>query len=120
MSYDYAALRDGSVADIITKFGVAATLVQWTKGAYNVDTRTNAAGTTANIAVTIVIADFRVDEVDGTLIEREDKKFIMGGADATPTQNDKIKIGSDQWEVINVVEIKPANVVVAYEIQARK
>jgi hypothetical protein len=120
VSYDYAALRDGTVAALMAKYGVAAVLVRWTKGAYNKGTASFGAGSTTNNDVTIVIDEFRIDEVDGTLVRREDKKFIMGGADTEPIMNDKIKIGSDQWEVLNVTPIKPGGVTVAYIIQARR
>lgn len=113
-------MRDGTVARILEEYGEPAKLVRWTKGAYDVPDGSFGAGSTTEFDVTLVTDRFEKAEIDGTRVKREDKKFIMGGADEAPIMNDKLKIGSELWEVIRVVPIQPGGVIVAFEIQARK
>jgi hypothetical protein len=120
-TYDYAALRDGTVAALLTKFGASATLKRWTKGAYDKATATFGAGSTTNYAVTVVVSDYDVTEIDGTLVQRGDKQIIMGGAEQAPTLNDKITSGGVEYEIIAVNPIAPDGAtVVAYFMQVRK
>ena len=118
-TFDYAELRDVDVAEIITEFGVAATIQRWAKGVYDVAAGTHGVGTTTTPAITVVIEDFNEREIDGTRVKREDKKLLMGGADTVPVMNDKIIIGTDKWEIVSITPIKPGNVVVLYEIHVR-
>lgn len=119
-TYNYAALRDNTVTPLIEKFGVAAKLVRTTKGSYDVADGDYPNAAESELDVTVVIADFDESEIDGTLVKREDaRQLIMSGADDAPVMNDRVKIGSDEWEITSVTPIKPGNVVVAYFIIAR-
>lgn len=118
-TFDYAALRDDDVTPLIVEFGVAGTLTRWTKGAYDRAAGSYAAGSSADLAVTVVISDFAKHEIDGTLIRRTDKRVIMSGAEDAPLMNDKLVVAGVEYEVIRIEEIKPGNVVVAYEMQVR-
>jgi hypothetical protein len=123
MAYDYAALRDGSVAEVLAEYGGTATLTQWTKGAFSTADRDFGDGSTANYDVTVVVADYDETEIDGSVIQRDDKQVIMGGAEQAPRLNDKITIpkGGVQYEIISITPIKPdGSTVVAYFMQARK
>lgn len=121
MSFDYASVRDGDVAEVLAEFGVAADLIQWTKGAYDPAARSHGTGSTVNESVTVVVVSYNEREIDGALIQRRDKRIIMGGAEVAPRMNDKITVGGTTYEIIDVDPISPDDtVVLAYFIQARK
>ena len=119
MSYDYPKLQ-ATATRLLTKYGQAATLTRWTKGAYNDDTLTTGTGSSADLAVTVVEWDFTARERDGTLIRAEDKRFILGGADDAPKLNDKLKVGGVEWEVISVEETNPGGTVLLYVLHVRR
>ncbi len=119
-TFDYAALTARVVTPLLEKYGVDAVIVRTTKGSYNVANGNFPSASEADNTVVVAIMDFRADEIDGTLIRREDKRIYMTGTGFAPVQNDRLKIGSDEWEIISITPIKPGDVVVVYDIQARR
>lgn len=69
--------------------------------------------------VNVVVTDYSTQEVDGTLISTKDKKVLMSARSVEPASGDRMKIGTDVYEVIRFKSIKPADVTILYEVQVR-
>lgn len=76
-------------------------------------------GGTTDTEVKAVFTAFRSDEVDGTLIQRGDKKVIVD-AKAAPQSGDAIIDGTTQYEIVDVMEVQPGEPTIIYKLQARK
>lgn len=79
----------------------------------------NPVKTDVDIDVTMAVTDYNAKDIDGTLIRQNDKKFCFFTS-ATVDHDSVIVDGSDVYSVINIEEIKPGEVVVAYIVQGRK
>jgi hypothetical protein len=89
-------------------------------GGYDEDTDTYSEETTSDETVKAVITGYKAMEVDGDLIQRDDKKILIAASAITsaPTTEKQIVDGS-VYAIVSVKEIKPADTAVLYEIQAR-
>ena len=72
---------------------------------------------TTDTTINGVVVDYSLFEIDGTLVQRVDKRILVGAA-VVPTVAMKIVDGVEM-SVMNVKEIKPGDTVIAYEVQAR-
>lgn len=72
--------------------------------------------------VTVAVTEYSDRDKDGTLIKMTDKKALVSAEGLTfEIENaDSLVISSDEYQVVTVDKIKPADVVVVYEIQVRK
>jgi hypothetical protein len=69
-----------------------------------------------------VIQDFAARYVDGTVVRRGDRRLTLAAADLVvePVPGNRVVIGSDVFEVINVESKFVGPKVVAYELQIRR
>ena len=118
-AFDYA--RPKATADrLITRYGQTATLRRPTTSggtSYNPGTVTN-----ADHACTIAVLDYSSREVDGTRIQRTDRKVLMAKASLSiePATTDKLEIGVDELKIVDVKPLSPAGTVVFWELQVRR
>ncbi len=68
--------------------------------------------------VTLVQSSFNASEVDGTLIQSQDKLFILDSS-VKPTNDMILRDGTTDYEIKNVVSVNPGDVVCLYKVQAR-
>lgn len=73
--------------------------------------------TVTDTTITGVVSDYNASEIDGTLVQLNDKKILIG-SEITPTVAMKIVDGGEM-SIVNVKTIKPGDTVVLYEVQAR-
>lgn len=66
-----------------------------------------------------VFSQFKREEIDGTMILRSDKKVILSGLDITINSNDLIMDGSQQYRIVDILAVQPAETTVIYIVQAR-
>lgn len=110
---------------LIDKFGQAATLKQSTIGAYDPATGT-ASETVTSSTGRVVVTDYDIRQVDGTLIQRGDKRILLsvitgvGAKDVSPVPGDKIVVGNVTYTVVDASPLSPGGTVVMHEIQARR
>ena len=82
------------------------------------------------ITVKGVFLEFDNEQVDGSLIIRGDKMFLVAAKDVEDTASssqsddiedfDRLLDGTVDWKIINVNTIEPASSKIYYEIQVRK
>lgn len=70
---------------------------------------------------TLVELDYDAREVDGTLVQMEDRKVLVSteGVTTAPTQADALVIGEREFEIISVKPASPGGVVLLWTVQAR-
>lgn len=78
--------------------------------------------TTTDIDVTVMSDEFGWGMQAGTAIEAQDRRFVVAvqGLDNAPTPADKLVIGSDVYQVVNVKPLEPGGVALLYDLQVRK
>lgn len=70
-----------------------------------------------------VIVPFDSDDVDGSLVRRDDKRALVAANDtgvALIEQFDILVDGADQWRIVRVSTINPGDVRVVYDMQIRR
>jgi hypothetical protein len=121
-TFDYAALEVKAAA-LLDRFGVASKLRRWTKGAFSPTDRKHGDGSTTDYDVTVAVVDYDEDEIDGTLVQRDDALGIMKGSDEEPIMNDKVIVpaGGTVYEIIKITPVSPdRTTAVVYMLQLRK
>lgn len=113
MTFSYAGLNQ-KTKDLITKFGRSVTL----RRRVNSGTAYNPTVTPTDIAATVVATKYNSFEVDGALILKTDKKFIMSST-VVPASDDLIVDGDATYSIINIEVVGPGDTVVLYKIQGR-
>ena len=74
--------------------------------------------TKTNTPVKAVQSFFLSNEIDGTNIKANDKKYLIAG-DVTVTTDMKILDGGIEHSIINVLSVKPGDTLVLSKVQAR-
>lgn len=115
MAFDYGPLKDVAT-DLIADFGKSATLVKLVNSGTDFDPDITESAT----AITLVETEFSTSQKDGTLIQQGDKKFLISANAATVEQKDRIKLGSDTWQIIEVEPLNPGGTVLIYTAHVRK
>lgn len=70
-------------------------------------------------AIIGVQSKFSASEIDGELI-RKDDKLILISADVVPALTQRLRDGSTDYSIINIVEIQPGETACLYKLQVRK
>lgn len=72
----------------------------------------------SDVTVRAVMTQFAAEEIDGTLIQASDKRFLIaGGADVSLAK--RLIDGAVDYEVVAVECVKPGPVVVLWKVQVR-
>jgi hypothetical protein len=107
---------------LIAKAGQPATLVRATRvGGNPKDPRTGTV-TPANHAVKVVETEYDIREIDGTVILRSDRRFLMsteGLGQVDPNSADALIVGGKTLQVVSMKPLQPGGVVLLYDVQAR-
>jgi len=64
--------------------------------------------------------DYNKNEIDGTLVQRGDVRFLMEASATEPVLGDTVPVNGITYRVMNVKPTSPGGVVVIYELQLRK
>jgi len=59
-------------------------------------------------------------EIDGTLIQSGDIRFVLEATTSAPENGDTMPIDSTTYRVMNVRQVNPAGIAVLYECQLRE
>jgi hypothetical protein len=118
MTQLYGTLQTTSL-DLITKFGKSISIRTITDTTPAKAYRPVAAA--ADETVQAVIEDFRERDVDGTIVQAGDRRYLIAAKDVTtaPTTASRIVDGSDELEVVNVEPIAPGGTTVVWRLHAR-
>lgn len=119
MSAFYTGLQS-TAARLLGDKGMVMTLRKRVPGTY--DPATGAAPiTSTDYACTGAKFAFPALLIDGTTIRQGDQKVLLAaqGLAVEPEQGDVLVIAGNQWAVLEVKPIAPADVVVVWQIQVR-
>jgi len=104
---------------LIAEYGKPITIKRTTAGAYNAITGVTTAGTTATFTPQGIFQTIKSELIDGTLIQRGDKMFIIDNS-FSPLMSDKVTISSQDWDIVNIREVEPAGTALVTFVQVRK
>lgn len=123
MSFNYS--KTANTADkLLKRFGKSWTIKSITPGVYDPNTNTSTpveVDATAN-AVLLDYSNNGMTNAENSMILVGDKKMLVAakGLPFVIKANDICVSGSEQWRVVNVQELKPADVTVIFELQVRQ
>lgn len=113
----YGGLAD-TAKKLIADKGRTVTLRSTGAQVYNPITDTMTGGNT-DTSVKAVFTAFKQTEIDGTLIQRGDKKVLLA-AGIEPKGNDIIVDGGAHYRVVDIMAVQPGDTTILYTLQARK
>lgn len=111
-----------SVKTLIAEHGETVTFRRVTAGGYDPATGTTAAGSTDDEIVKVAFVQYRENLVDGTNIQRGDRKALLSASAATkvPKSQDQFIGVGDTVNVVSVQTIQSGGVDAAYICQVRE
>lgn len=119
MAFDYAAIRNGSVIPLLARYGKAAILTQ--PGTPSGPVWDPVPGAATDNPVTIIETKINIKDRDGTLIQENDRMFLLSPDGAPdPAMNNTMTIDGEILRVINFQPIKPGNTLLLWRLQCRK
>lgn len=104
---------------VLPKFGTSATIER--AGTYNAATDTTGAGTSH--ATNVVFEEFAQHLVDGEIVQSGDQIAHIPalGLSITPSpEKDRLKVGSDSWQIVRVMSVQPGDTAIAYKLHVRR
>lgn len=116
-----------SVRFLLTEHGTSTTFRRVTEGAYNESTGTTGASSTDDETVRAAFLRYRASEIDGTNIQRGDRRAILapfqtdGSAlSKTPQTDDQLVGEADTVSVVEARKLKSGDTIIGYELQVRE
>jgi hypothetical protein len=77
------------------------------------------AGVPVETTIKAAAFDYTVDEIDGTIIQAEDKEFVISGKGLTINKNDIIVDNSVEYRIVNLEKVAPGKENIFYIAQGR-
>lgn len=116
MTFDYSRSK-ATASRLISRFGQSATLTQETLTGPDY----NPTITETDYTVKVAVMEYSNLEVDGSSIQQTDRMAYLStdGLSVTPQTDDKLTIGGQEHQIINVKPLSPGGTVVFYELQVR-
>lgn len=117
-TFDYSDAKADADA-LIAEFGQSATLRRPTNSG---DAWNPTEGEPEDHAVTIVVTDYRLADVDGSRVLATDRKALLAKGDLAiePSTSDQLLIGGVSHSIIDVKPLSPGGTVVLWELQVRR
>ncbi len=117
MSFDYLGLLTNDVNPIILEFGIAATLIVKDNRFNDIDAG-DVIERVTEYDVIVVLDNQQKTYQDGKLITDTRKRAILSpeGLVIVPKINDELRVNSETFKITQVLETKPADIVVLYEL----
>lgn len=116
-----------AVQHIVKDHGQSVTFRRVTEGSYDPAAGETTGGSTDDETVTVAFVDYRENMIDGTTIERGDRKALMANNKAdgtalnkTPKPGDEFVGAQSTVRAINVKRLEPGGTLVGFEIQCRE
>lgn len=112
---------------LLSENGTSVTFRRVTEGAYDPSTGTTGASSTDDETVRVAFLRYLASEVDGTAIQRGDRRAILapfqtdGSAlSKAPQTDDKLVGEGDTVSVVEARTLKSGDTVIGYELQVRE
>jgi len=108
--------------NLIANFGSDVTFLLVENGGYYASTNSFLDSSEVETTLKGVKLNYNLSQVDGEIIKKGDLRLIIEAVslETNPTVDDKIKFGDDVWEIKSVKILKPANIVLLYDLQLRQ
>ena len=121
---DYASDREGVHADLMAD-GVAAVLHRTVGAVFNGGEGKYVGGTPLSVNTFALIKQYKMSEVDGTVIQRGDLKVMVSAqpfflAGLVPETGDLVDMAGQTLRVMNSTALSPGGVDIFYWLQLRK
>lgn len=110
-----AALREAGAA-----VGDGALLATLTRTPQKVNPWDAAPADPTTHSVAVVVAAYSTGQVDGTLIQAQDRRVLIEAAGVSPAAHDMLTIGGVVYNIITVATLAPGGVDLMYEAQCRR
>ncbi|PSL23473.1 hypothetical protein [Dyadobacter jiangsuensis] len=106
----------------IEEFGRSVILRRNNQGDYDPATDSFSGGSSADVSVIALFTKFEQNEIDGTIILRDDKKVLIAASSlASPPQHNDILVDGDyEYKVLPLDIIRPGDTPLIYKLQVRK
>ncbi len=79
----------------------------------------NPTNSNTDVVVRGVVFDFSTNEIDGTIIQKNDKDILISAKGAVVNKNSKIIDGGVEYAIVTLAEVKPGTEILYYAIQGR-
>jgi len=113
MAYDYTQLS-AIATSLLSKFGRTMYIRSYTEAG----TSYKPVRSETDTAITGVQSRYKISEIDGGAVQKDDKKIIIDST-VEPTTRDKLYDDDTLYGIVDVQKIQPGDTVLAYIIQAR-
>jgi len=99
--------------------GYTATLLK--PGAETGDAHNPGRGAATSHSCYVVAMDYREAQIDGTLIQRGDRRFMVSpeGLSASPEPGDGFTVDGVSWHIVDVMPVAPGGSVIYWKVQVR-
>lgn len=74
--------------------------------------------TSSDVTVKAAVFKYHANEVDGSTIQRNDKKFVIASS-ATILKTSKLVDGGNQYQIISLEQVQPGSELLMYVAQGR-
>ena len=105
--------------ELLAEFGAAITLRRVSGETFNAVTGAASGGSSADLATVGIVKTFRANLIDGTRIQHGDRLVILDDTQV-PVLTDKVLIGADYWNIVDIETKSPAGIPLVYFVQVRK
>lgn len=107
-----------STLKLIAQFGRYVSIKRDDKGVYSPLTNSFTGASNQQFTVKAVITGYRINEIDGELVKRTDKKVLFDSS--ADIRKGDIIIDGDNYTVIDIEVINPGEKIILFKAQARK
>lgn len=119
MSDAFYTRMAATASKLLNKFGGTVTVVRNVGGSVNPVTGAVTPGSNTTLTAKGLISRFDDSLIDGTRIKSSDRLLMIDNT-FEPAMTDKPTIASQNWTIVEIRTIKPANVAVMYALQVRR
>ena len=107
------------IARNFAKYGITTALMRTSGGTYDPVTGTTSGSVDTEIPTTMIHKAIDESAIDGTRVLAGDRAYILD-AGQVPLMTDKLKIGSEFWNIMDIQETDPSDPDVVYYVRVRK
>ena len=104
---------------LITANGKPVTLRNYAAATYDHVTMTYVPGAATDVSANAVEQEYSLKEIEGTLIQQGDRKFLLASPTA-PTLTMKIVVSGEEMSIVHISPVQPGTVTLCYTVWARK
>lgn len=120
-AFDYTRLKIQTVEPLLERFGktTSGTLIK--PGVPSGPPYNPVPGVPVEYPVTVVQTEYQLKDIDGTLIQQGDRKFLVSTKNAPePAKQDTLRVEGIVYQIINIKPLAPGPVTMMWTLQVRK